>query len=249
MKILMIISHVSTLDPRINNEAISLINAGHKITILERDRKNENPSTAVRDGINIARSYNTRFMELLPYDIFRLHFWWSKGYNDAVELHKKNHFNVVHCHDQDTLPIGVKLKKKFGLKLVYDAREIWGYMVATDLPNIWANYYLRMEKKLIPYVDGFIIAENNYADYYNSFTSKKLITILNSRHLISKSYIPPKDKEKFTLLFIGRLSSARFVLELIEAVKEIEGVKCIICGVGKPEYIAMVRQNVMRLTI
>ena len=149
MNLLMILSHTSAYDPRIYNEAISLIKADHKVTILEWDKKNKNSPFEVKDGINIAKSYNTEFMNLLPYDIFRMHFWWCKGYNDAVELHKKNHFDVVHCHDLDTLPIGVKLKRKFGLFLVYDAREIWGYMVEKDLPKCWTNYYIRKEKRLI----------------------------------------------------------------------------------------------------
>jgi len=241
MNILMILSHSSDYDPRIFNEARSLINAGNKVTILEWKKKNQKPSQEVKQGINIIRSVNTKFMNFLPYDILRMHRWWVKGYNDAVELHKKQAFDVVHCHDFDTLPIGVKLKKKLGLSLIYDARELWGYMVKRDLPFNLGNYYLLKEKKLIPYVDGFIIAEEKYAEYYKSFTLKKLTTIMNSRQLISQKYTPPKNE--FTLLFIGRLSSARFVLELTEVVKGLKSVKCIIGGVGKPEYVNILKQK------
>ena len=182
-------------------------------------------------------------MQLLPYDIFRLHFWWNKGYKDAFELHKKNHFDVVHCHDLDTLSIGTKLKKKFGLPLIYDAHEIWGYMVAKDLPKIWANYYLQMEKKLIPNVDGFIIAEDKYADYFNKITNKKLTVILNCKHLVSKKYTPPDNVGIFILLYIGILTPPRFLLELTEVVKDLENVKCIIGGVGKQKFVEILKQK------
>ena len=239
----MILSNPFTQDPRVYNESKSLIKAGHKVTVLGWDKRNENHPVETRDGIDIVRSYNTEFMQLLPYDIFRLHFWWNKGYKDAFELHKKNHFDVVHCHDLDTLSIGTKLKKKFGLPLIYDAHEIWGYMVAKDLPKIWVNYYLQMEKKLIPNVDGFIIAEDKYADYFNKITNKKLTVILNCKHLVSKKYTPPDNVGIFILLYIGILTPPRFLLELTEVVKDLENVKCIIGGVGKQKFVEILKQK------
>jgi len=243
MNILMILSNSFIHDPRVYNEAISLIKAGYTVTVLAWDKKRENPSVEPKDGINVVRSYNTKFMNLLPYNIFKMHFWWNKGYNDALVLHKKNPFDVVHCHDFDTLPIGVKLKKKLNIKLVYDAHEIWGYMVANDLPGCWANYYLRKERRLLKHVDEFIIAEDKYAEYFNRFTSKKLTSILNCKRIVSKEYMSPGDKGIFTLLFIGILSAPRFILELVEAANGLEKVRCIIGGVGKTKYIEALKQK------
>jgi glycosyltransferase involved in cell wall biosynthesis len=243
MNILMILSNPFVQDPRVYNEALSLIKSGHKVTILAWDKKKENPHTGSIDGINIVRSYNSLFMKILPYDIFKMHFWWFKGYYDALDLHEKTPFDVVHCHDLDTLPIGVKLKKKIGLKLVYDAHELWGYMVSNDIPTSWANYYLNKEKKLIPYLDGFIIAEDKYADYFKTFTDKKLTSILNCKKIISEKYIQPKKGATFTLLFIGRLSSTRFLLELVESVKGLKKVKCIIGGIGKAKFVNKLKQK------
>ena len=243
MNILMILSNPFVQDPRVYNEALSLIESGHKVTILAWDKKKEHPHTESKGGIKIVRSYNSLFMNILPYDIFRLHLWWIKGYYDALELHEKTPFDVVHCHDLDTLPIGVKLKKKLGLKLVYDAHELWGYMISNDIPTPWANYYLHKEKKLISYSDGFIIAEDKYADYFKTFTDKKLTSILNCKKIISEKYFPPKKGATFTLLFIGRLSSTRFLLELIESVKGLKNVKCIIGGIGKAKFVDKLKQK------
>jgi len=127
-----------------------------------------------------------------------------------------------------------------GLPLIYDAHEIWGYMVARDLP--WWRYYLWKEKKLLWHVDKIIIAEDKYADYFNSITNKRLTPILNCKHLISKKYIPP-DNDIFTILYIGTLSPKRFLLELVDVVKNLDSVRCIIGGIGKPEYVEKLKQK------
>ena len=243
MNILMLLSNPFVQDPRVYNEAKSLIKKGHKVTVLAWDKDKGHPHTESKDNIKIVRSYNSLIMKILPYDIFKMHFWWYKGYIDALDLYDKTPFDVVHCHDLDTLPIGVKLKKKLGLKLVYDAHEIWGYMISNDIPQIWANYYLNKEKKLIQYLDGFIIAEDKYADYFKTFTNKELISILNCKKILSKKYFPPKKSSTFTLLFIGRLSSTRFLLELVESVKDLDKVKCIIGGIGKEKFVDKLKQK------
>ena len=237
MNVLMLLSNPFTHDPRVYEEATTLIRAGHKVSVLAWDRNKKYPAIESKDGINVYRVYNTKFMNLLPFDIFRLHFWWRLGYNKAVKLHKKREFDVVHCHNLDTLPIGVKLKKKFGISLVYDAHEIWGYMVAKDLPKFWANYYLKTEKRLIKNIDGFIIAEDKYADYFGSFTDKKMVSILNCKHLFSNRYIEPEKKTLFSLIYIGTLTSARFLAELIDVIQGLDGVKLTIGGIGKKKFV------------
>ena len=229
MKILMTLSNPFTHDPRVFNEAKSLVKIGHKVTVLAWDRKNQILPPETRDGINIVRSYNTEFMKLLPHDFFRFRYWWNQGYKDALKLYKKEPFDVVHCHDFDSLPIGVKIKKKLGVKLVYDAHEIWGYMVAADLPKVWVNYFLKQEKKLIKHLDGFITAEDKYADYYKKITDVELIPILNCKYLISKNYEAPNNK-KFTLLYLGSLDKNRFLLEFVEVLQKIPDVQGIIGG-------------------
>ena len=242
MKILMTLANPFTQDPRVYNESISLIKVGHKVTVLGWDKRNENPPIEIRDGIDIIRSYNTEFMQLLPYDIFRLHFWWNKGYKDAFELHKKNHFDVIHCHDLDTLSIGIKLKKKFGLPLIYDAHEIWGYMVAKDLPEFWAKYYLQMEKKWLKDVDYIVTVNEPLKDYFRSISNKPITIIMNCKELHDTKYEKTKN-DRFTLLYLGLLSKGRFIFELLDVVKDIHDIYCIIGGKGKPEYFKAIKDK------
>jgi glycosyltransferase involved in cell wall biosynthesis len=116
-------------------------------------------------------------------------------------------------------------------------------MVSNDIPSFWANYYIKKEKKLIQYLDRFIIAEDKYADYFRTITDRELTSILNCKKIISEKYIPPKKGTIFTLLFIGRLSSTRFLLELVESVKGLKNVKCIIGGIGKAKFVDKLKQK------
>jgi glycosyltransferase involved in cell wall biosynthesis len=236
MKILMILSNPFTHDPRVYNEAKSLIKVGHDVTILAWDKKGNNKAEEEKDKIKIIRSFNSKFMKILPYDILRLHHWWKKGFKDAVELFEKKDFDIIHCHNLDTLPIGIKLKKKYGKPLVYDAHEIWGYMVSKDLPGWWANYYLKKEKKIIQNADKIITVNEPLKDYFKNITKKPIKIVMNCKNLEDKEY-KLTDNKKFTLLYIGVLSKSRFLIETVETVKEIPEVKLIIGGIGKKVYI------------
>ena len=234
MKILMTLSNPFTHDHRVYNEAKSLVKAGHEVTVLAWDKKKEHPLKDKKDGINIVRSYNTKFMDILPYDIFRLHRWWNKGYKDALKIHTEKPFNVVHCHDLSSLPIGVKLKKKLGLPLVYDAHEIWGYMIKKDLP--WWRYYLYSEKKLAFFIDHIITVAEPHKEYFHKMGCKKVTLVRSCKQIFKKNY-SPSDNKVFTLIYIGGLNNVRFIQEAIEVCRSIKNINFRIAGYGPIESI------------
>jgi hypothetical protein len=182
MKILMLLANSFTHDPRVYNEAKSLVDAGHHVTVFAWDKNGKYPKNEVKNGINIIRNYNSKLMDILPFDIFKLHWWWRKGYKDATRIFKKQSYDVIHSHDLSSLPIGVKLKKKFNVKLVYDAHEIWGYMISRDLSELWGKYYLRMEKRLVKYVDQIITVNEPLQNYFKKITDKTILLVMNAKN-------------------------------------------------------------------
>jgi glycosyltransferase involved in cell wall biosynthesis len=234
MNILMILANPFTHDPRVYNEARALIKAGHEVTVLAWDRKKLNHLKEKKEGINVVRIRNTKFMDFLPYDIFRLHFWWNEGVKKALKLQKKNPFDVVHCHDLSALPIGIKLKKRLGLPLIYDAHEIWGYMVSGDLPKWWANYYLWKEKKLAPIADHIITVAEPHEQYFQNMGCNKVSIIRNCKEVDKNEYVP-QDNEFFTLAYIGVLGEGRFLRESVEICQGLEGMQFRIAGFGPLE--------------
>lgn len=247
MRVLMTLSNAFTHDPRVYNEALSLVKNGHQVTILAWDRDKKNKKREVIDGINVVRFHNTKFMDIIPYDIFRLHFWWKNGYKLALKQHEKKNFDVIHCHDLDTLPIGVKLKKKLGLPLIYDAHEIWGYMVARDIPEWWAKRFLEKEKSLVKKVDHIITVNEPLKEYFIGITKSPITLVMNCKPLQKTEYVPTNN-EYFTILYIGTLNESRFILGLSDAVKGLSDVKCIIGGKGKTEYVDILRDRCSKIS-
>ena len=244
MNVLMTLSNPFTHDPRVYNEARSFVKAGHKVTVLAWDREEKFPLKEIIDGINVVRVRNTRLMDFLPYDIFNLYFWWIEGYKKSQKLHSETKFDVIHCHNLDTLPIGIKLKKKLGIKLVYDAHEIWGYMVSRSIP--WWQYYSWKEKHIIKNVDRVITVNEPLKEYFDKITDKPITIIMNCKHLQGTKYDPPNNN-KFTLLYIGTLGKSRYLLELADVVKELPDVKCIIAGSAMHEYVDLLKNKCSKI--
>lgn len=237
MNILITLSYEFNYDLRSLYQARSLIKAGHDVTVFTWSKDKKNILHEKREGFNIVRFRNTKFMDMLPYNTSKLCFWRHNAYKEALELDKIKSIDAVHCHNLDTLPIGIKLKKKLGCKLVYDAREIWGYMLRRDLPESWANYYLWKEKHLLKYVDEMITVNEPLKEYFSKMTDKPITIIMNCKPLQGKKYESPNNN-KFTLLYLGVLGKPRFLLELVDVVKELPDVYCIIGGSGsKQNYV------------
>jgi len=236
MKILMILSNPFMVDPRVYKEAKSLVNAGHEVNVIVWDRKRDYEPEKTVDGIKIIRIHNEGIMKILPNDLFRNRFWWRRAYKKGLELYKNDFkFDVVHCHDLDTLQSGVYLKKKLGMKLIYDAHEIFGYMIARNLPKFIVNYAFNMEKKLVKNVDFVITAEETYNDYFKSLGCNSIVTILNCKDIIEEKYQHPIN-EIFTIVYIGILNQSRFFPENLEVIGNMEDVKFIIAGKKENMY-------------
>ena len=75
---------------------------------------------------------------------------------------KKINVERIHCHDLNTLFVGVTLKrKKRAYKLVYDSHELWTEMSGINF--IVKKYYQKKEKKYIKYANTVITVSPSIA--------------------------------------------------------------------------------------
>jgi len=218
-----------------------LIRGGHEVTVIAWDREKENPPRQDWDGIKLfrlrTRLLPKRYRSGSPLWVgFNLILWQRQAYRQALALDKEKHFDVLHCNDLDTLAIGTRLKRKLRIPLVYDAYEIYGYMVRGTVPRWIANLTLWLEKRLIRKVDKIITVVEPQRRYFGSIADKPITVIMNCKPLQSLEYQPPNN-ESFTLLYIGGLRKTRMLLELVAVVKELAGVRCLIGGIGQPSYV------------
>ncbi|OYT61776.1 hypothetical protein B6U81_02310, partial [Thermoplasmatales archaeon ex4484_30] len=229
-KVLMILSNPFLVDPRVHKEAKALVDAGNEVSIIVWDRHRDYEPESIIDGIRVIRIHNEGLMKSLPNDLFRNPIWWRMAYKKGLELYRNGFdFEVVHCHDLDTLLAGVWLKKKVGCKLVYDAHEIFGFMIKDTAPKWLSKASLKMERLLLKRIDHLITIDEPFKDYFASIADKPITIVMNCKDLEYEEYEPPTS-EVFTLVYIGLMVRDRFFPDIIDLVGGIKGVKLIIAG-------------------
>ncbi len=236
----MFVTNPFTSDPRVYREAISLITAGHQVTVIARDVEKAYIQRENLEGIDIVRvrtrlSLRYGFASWL-WNGFNLLLWQRLAYRRALALNKEKPFDVIHCHDLDTLAVGTRLKAKLGLPLVYDAHEVYGHMASRSLPRWMVKIVFWLEKRLVRRVDRIINVCEPQKMYFESITNKPITIIMNCKPLQRLEY-RPADNEDFTLLYVGSLHQGRAVPMLVETARELPGVRCLIGGIGWPHYV------------
>ena len=239
MRILMLLSNPYMVDPRVQKEAMALAEQGHEIAVIIWDRRLEYCPEDVVDGIHLYRIHNTALMKLAPNDLFRNPLWWRAAYTKAKELFRGGFaFDVVHCHDLDTLQAGVWLKRRFPIKLVYDAHELWGYLIEKDVPRFIVKQTFALEKHLVKQTDHIITVSPPFVDYFTGLTEKPITLIMNCKDLKYTTYAPPQD-EIFNLLYIGGMKKRRFFPDIIDIMGNLEGVRLTLAGKTEDLYYQM----------
>jgi len=177
------------------------------------------------DGIEINRVKNSLLMKIAPNDLIRNPLWWRLAFREGL----KKDFDLIHCHDLDTLRSGVLLKRKRGKPLIFDAHEIFAFMIEEDVPRVVVRYAERMERDLLKEVDHIITVNEALKDYYEKNFEREVTVVMNCSTLVLDGYEPPKN-DFFTILYVGTLHRSRFVSELIDVVAEMPDVRLKIGG-------------------
>jgi sugar transferase (PEP-CTERM/EpsH1 system associated) len=236
-RVLMLLTNAFDPDPRVHQEARALAENGYAVTILCWDRDYKLPSYDVIDGIKVERIYvkstHGRGATQAPF----LFLFWLKAYARA----SVKDFDIVHCHDFDTLPLGYILSKQKKAKLVYDAHESYVDMLI-NVP-IWLkkaiykteNFLLRRIDLLITV--GEILKENfekrgvqhscvvgNWKDPDEFKFPQEVLEEERQRLLISNGQL--------VISFIANLGKERQIEQLVEAVKDIPRITLIVGGKG-----------------
>src|SRR2546427_4480904 len=225
MRILMFVSNDVVHDTRVLKEARALIGAGHEVTAIGWDRGGTLPAIDEVDGLRVHRVRTKGALRILASDVLRNPVWWRS----AEKLARGLEFDVLHCHDLDTLPIGVRLKRAMSKPLVYDCHEVFGYMIEGNVPRIVVDYAFRMERRLAPAADRVISVTDAVKEYIDGVTRKSSVVLRNVQDLAAPDYRPPPSPP-FTLLYIGTLHESRFILPAIEVVAGMPGVRLVIGG-------------------
>ena len=148
-------------------------------------------------------------------------------------------FDILHCNDLNTLPVGIVVKKFFNknIKIIYDAHE---YETETNgLHGIQKIAIKKLENFFIPYVDKVITVSDTIAqEYVKLYGIQKPALVLNTpeytkvikKNLFREIFNINKDKTIF--LYQGSLNHGRGIEVLMKTFQSIENDKYILIIMG-----------------
>lgn len=238
----MVLSNSFGPDLRVYKEAKSLMNKGHRVTIIAWDRECKYRKTENFDGILVKRfhiraSYGTGVLKLDKLVLFLIY---------AARLIKSGQFDYVHCHDLDTLPVGVYFKLFCTKSVIYDAHENFSKMILMSSPHFLSYAVMLLERLFINFVDSIIVASTAFGNELIEKTEKPVTVIGNWQdlpNLDSRTVreIRNRIKGKYHLLitYIGGLDKSRSLIPMMQAMKAFKEFKFAIYGNG-------VQRNVIR---
>ncbi len=130
--------------------------------------------------------------------------------------------NIVHAHDLSALPLAAKYAKSFGVKLVFDAHEIYDHLAQSE--DEMSELNGKLLEKYSEKVDTFITINESIARYYLNAYPKlpKALIIKNATKRIENfkydgrlhdaAGLPRKTR---ILIYQGGFASKRGLIQLI----------------------------------
>jgi glycosyltransferase involved in cell wall biosynthesis len=223
-KIAMFVFNAFTNDSRVLKEATSLQEHHFDVTVIAHK------DVGVKDVESIDDLKIRRF-SYLDRKITKGTFGKLKAYLVYVKksIAYCKDFDILHCHDLNTLPIGFIIKKFFNknVKIVYDAHE--HETEIRGLVGTKQKFTKIIEKFLIKSADKVITVSNAIAeDYARLYNIPKPALVLNTPPYqeIAKKDIFRKelgiDKNQTIFLYQGGFSAGRGIEILLEAFQNIQ---------------------------
>ena len=236
-RVLMLLTNAFEPDPRVHQEAKSLVENGYDVTLLCWDRDCKFPPEEVIDGIEIERIYvrstHGRGSTQVPF----LLLFWLKTYGRVIS----KDFDIVHCHDFDTLPLGYLVAKRKKAKLIYDAHESYVDMLG-NLPWLLRRAIYRAENVFLKRIDLLITVGEMLRKAFEKRGVRCSCVVGNWKDP-SKFKFPPEfleeekqrlhiSNDQLVISFVANLGKERQLMQLIEAVKDIPRVTLVVGGDG-----------------
>ncbi len=251
MNIGMILDDTFPPDPRVENEALSLIQSGHKVFLYCLDYTRRLPVFENINGINV---YRQRFpgiiysLSALAYTIPVYHLYLKRSLSHFL---RKNHIQVIHVHDMQVARSVFWVTKKIKIPVVLDFHEnrpeIMKYYshVSSFLGKllIYPSIWKRFEHRYIIKADKIIVVTEEAKEYYRKKTGvseKKIVVVPNTvRKGFYTDYkiddkIIDRYAQHFMILYLGDTGKRRGLTTMINSlkylVKLIPEIKLVIVG-------------------
>lgn len=150
---------------------IGLRKAGHHISIVSAEKKERflKQGAAIQQLLadNHIDWYPVSYSKGIP--VIAQYATYNRLLKKSMVLHKKKSFDLVHCRSYIPSLIGLKLKRRFGVKFIFDMRGFWAderveggiWNMANPLFRTAYNFFKKKEKEFLTESDAIISLTEN----------------------------------------------------------------------------------------
>lgn len=251
MRIGMILDKTFPPDPRVENEAISLVECGFDVFLFCLKYDGRQPDREVIHGIQVRRYLSGKLEYKLSALAYTLPFYSILMAKKIRDFLRVNQIDIIHIHDIRIAGAVFKENREFKLPVVLDLHD--------NMPEIMKQYphlqkfpgkYLISPGKWKEKEEAFIRKAQNVVTVSNEFKEEltkrmpsqeqKIVVVPNTvRRSFFSDYKPDEDilnryKNNFVIVYLGDTGIRRGLLTAIDAVPElsqkIAGLKLVIVG-------------------
>jgi len=236
--VLMLLTNAYDPDPRVRQEALALIGMGCRVKLIAWDRDLKAPASESMEGVEVERvflpSRHGRGTTQL--------FFYAWLYLKILCRGLRSSFDVVHCHDLDTLPIGFLVGKLKGKPVVYDAHESFPDMVEGSVHPRVQSGLVRLENYLIRRIDLLITVGEKLRQHFATRGAPHSVVVGNWKRIEEFSRSEQQNLEirrrlgipvgALTIVCITQLLKDRKIEELLQAVADLPNTYVIVGGKG-----------------
>lgn len=236
----MLLTNAYDPDPRVRQEALTLIRLGYRVHLIAWDRDLKAPPSECLEGVEVERVFLRSTHGRGTIQIF----FYAYLYLKLLSRGFRTSFDAVHCHDLDTLPLGFLLGKLKRKPVVYDAHESFPDMLESVHPKVRLGL-AKLENFLIRRVDLLITVGEKLRRHFAARGAKHSVVVGNWKQLQDFSRT---EREKLevrhrlgipdgatVVICITQLLKDRKLEELLAAVDQCSEVYVVIGGKGALE--------------
>ena len=261
----MILDDVFPPDPRVENEAITLINGGYDVFLFCLHNGNQKTNDLI-NGIKIRRYKFSKLTYKLSALSYNLPFYKMIMTPKISHFIKENNIDVLHIHDIRIAGAVFQVNKKYQLKIVLDLHDnipenMKFYPHLQKFPGkyiISPKKWKKKEKEFILKSDKIITVSPYFAKQIieiNNLQPENMVLVPNTvrqsfyKEAIYSEEIKKKYFNEFVVLYLGDTHLRRGLLTAIRATKllskKIVNFKLVIVGRNTTDHILI--EEVKRL--
>jgi glycosyltransferase involved in cell wall biosynthesis len=234
----MLLTNAYDPDPRVRQEALALVRMGCRVRLLAWDRDLEAAKSQVMEGVEVERvflrsSHGRGATQAFFYLGLYLKMFW-RGL--------RTQFDIVHCHDLDTLPLGFLLGRLRRKPVIYDAHESFPDMLEGSVPRFVRRGLISLENFLIRRIDLLVTVGEKLRRHFAERGARHSVVVGNWKRLADFSRTGEQIREvrrrlgipddALAVVCITQLLKDRKMEELLAAVEDCPGVYVILGGKG-----------------